>query len=167
MGTRSAPVEAILVQIPAGKRNIPPVFQPIYSPKPLSDETWAFILMTSKTPLSPRIIIPAMLADCWLYSETLGGLTKPSCNSKAVCLQLNVLRFPCHTEPSQFMSSCYIILDTSQLCFSENKWKEMFSSFFVQNNVLFCFKFSLQNDCQCFWYVQVRTLSLTFPEIHQ
>lgn len=102
-----------------------------------------------------------------LYSETLGGLTKPSSNSKAVCLQLHVLRFPCHTQTSQFTSSSYIILESSQLCFSENKWKEMFLSFFVQNNVPFCFKFSLQNDCQCYWYVQVGTLPLTFSEFHQ
>lgn len=119
------------LQIPEGKRNISPVFQPFYSPKALSDEGGAFLLMTLKTPLSPRNIIPTMLADCWLCTlRHLGGLTKPSCNSKAVCLQLHVLRLPCHTQPSQFMSSCYIILDTSQFFFSENKWKEMLSSSF-------------------------------------
>lgn len=68
MGTRSYPGEIILLQLllPAGKRDNSPVFQPLYSPKALSYERQAFIPLTSKTALSPRNIIPVMLADCWL-----------------------------------------------------------------------------------------------------
>lgn len=62
----SSPGEIILLQLllPTGKRNISSVLQPLSSPKALSYERQALILMTSKIPFSSRTMVPVMLADC-------------------------------------------------------------------------------------------------------